>query len=328
MDQPRKPRKRISKPVYKTEDSNRSISKSRHSQGSQSAGDDERRTNDSRGQRPRVQKPPYYKNNEKKTYGKKRIQLTRKPRRPDYEAEPLSDEIRLNKYIANSGICSRREADVYIKAGLVTVNGKIVSELGVKVKPSDDVRYNNERITPEKKVYVLLNKPKDFTTTVEDPHADKTVMDLVKTACRERIFPVGRLDKKTTGVLLLTNDGELSAKLIHPKQNKRKIYYVTLLKPLTKADMQKIADGIELEDGPIRADEITFPNPDVKTEVGIELHSGRNRIVRRIFESLGYKVIKLDRVYFAGLTKKGLPRGKWRFLTQKEVNYLKMNKFT
>lgn len=233
-------------------------------------------------------------------------------------------EMRLNRFIANAGICSRREADKYIAAGTVTVNGQVVTELGVKVKPSDDVRFDGRRLNAEKKVYLLLNKPKDYVTTTDDPHADRTVMDLVDEACDERIYPVGRLDKSTTGVLLFTNDGELSERLTHPSHRIKKIYQVTLDKPLTKNDLQQIADGIELEDGPITADLISYIDATAKNEVGIEIHSGRNRIVRRIFEHLGYKVRKLDRVFFAGLTKKNLSRGKWRFLSAKEIQFLKM----
>ena len=233
-------------------------------------------------------------------------------------------EMRLNRFIANAGVCSRREADKYISAGLVTVNGTVVTELGVKVKMNDDVRFDGKKLNAEKKVYLLLNKPKDFVTTTDDPHAERTVMDLLKDACDERIYPVGRLDKTTTGVLLFTNDGELSDRLTHPSHNIKKIYQATLDKPLTKNDMLQIAEGIELEDGRIAADAISYIDGNNKTEVGIEIHSGRNRIVRRIFEHLGYKVRKLDRVYFAGLTKKNLSRGRWRILSHKEVQFLKM----
>jgi 23S rRNA pseudouridine2605 synthase len=234
------------------------------------------------------------------------------------------DEIRLNRFIANAGVCSRREADKYIEAGLITINGKVVSELGTKVKPTDDVRFDGRKLNPEQKIYLLLNKPKDFVTTTDDPHAERTVMELVKKACSERIYPVGRLDKNTTGLLLFTNDGDLSKKLMHPSHNMKKVYQVSLDKPLTKNHLLQIADGIELEDGRISADTISYVQGEIKTEVGIEIHSGRNRIVRRIFESLGYRVKKLDRVYFAGLTKKNLPRGKYRFLSPKEVQFLKM----
>ncbi|MBN1820364.1 MAG: rRNA pseudouridine synthase [Prolixibacteraceae bacterium] len=256
---------------------------------------------------------------------KKYSQIKRGPgkKRPENSAG-LNDEIRLNRFIANSGVCSRREADKYIETGLVTVNGKIVTELGVKVKPQDVVKFDGRRLKAEAKVYILLNKPKNYVTTTEDSRADKTVMDLVKNACRERIYPVGRLDKNTTGLLLFTNDGTLSKRLTHPTHNNKKIYQASLDKPLTKNHLQEIANGFELEDGFIAPDAISFIDPDHKEEIGIEIHSGKNRIVRRIFEHVGYNVKKLDRVYFAGLTKKNLPRGKWRFLTQKEVNFLKM----
>ena len=237
------------------------------------------------------------------------------------------EHIRLNKYIASTGICSRREADEFIRAGLITINGKLVTELGVKVGPGDHVKYNGETLREEKKIYILINKPKDYVTTVEDPHAKKTVLDLVKGACKERIYPVGRLDRNSTGVLLLTNDGELTRRLTHPKFEKLKIYHVTLNKNLRQGDMDKVATGISLEDGFVKADSISYAHPADKAQVGIEIHSGRNHIVRRIFESLGYEVVKLDRVYFAGLTKKNLQRGEWRFLSEKEVNMLKMNAF-
>ena len=233
-------------------------------------------------------------------------------------------EIRLNRFIANAGLCSRREADTFISAGMVQINGKVVNELGTKVLPTDEVRFDGNRIVAEKKVYLLLNKPKDFVTTTEDPHADKIVMDLIKDACAERIYPVGRLDRNTTGLLLFTNDGDLSKRLTHPSHQMKKIYQVSLDKIVTVQHLQQIADGIELEDGPIAADAVSYVDNEDKTEVGIEIHSGRNRIVRRIFEHLGYRVKKLDRVYYAGLTKKNLPRGKYRFLTEKEVNFLKM----
>ncbi len=233
--------------------------------------------------------------------------------------------IRLNKFLANAGVCSRREADEFIQAGVVTVNGQVVTELGTKVQRTDQVHFHDQLVSIEKKVYVLLNKPKDYVTTSDDPQARKTVMDLVKNCCRERIYPVGRLDRNTTGVLLFTNDGELASKLTHPKFLKKKIYHVFLDHNCTAADMQKIADGVTLEDGPIRADAISYASETDKKQVGIEIHSGKNRIVRRIFESLGYRVIKLDRVVFAGLTKKGLKRGDWRFLTEQEVAMLHMN---
>jgi 23S rRNA pseudouridine2605 synthase len=251
-----------------------------------------------------------------------------KSRRPDEKNQPdEKTEIRLNRYIASSGICSRREADTYIKAGLVSVNGEIITQMGTKVSPNDVVRYNGEKIKTDRPVYMLLNKPKDYITSLRDPHATKTVMDLVKNACKERIYPVGRLDRNTTGVMLLTNDGDLTKVLTHPSHNKLKIYHVGLNKPLSGADMKKIREGITLEDGFIKADSISYTDPHDKRLIGIELHSGRNRIVRRIFESLDYSVKKLDRVYFAGLTKKGLTRGKWRFLTEKEIAMLKMGSF-
>lgn len=243
------------------------------------------------------------------------------------QASTPTDEVRLNKFIASSGICSRREADTYIKAGLITINDQSITELGTKVKPGDIVKYNGQRIKNEKLVYVLLNKPKDFITTTKDPHATHTVIDLVKNACKERIYPVGRLDRNTTGVLLLTNDGELTTKLTHPRHNKLKIYHVGLNKPLTAQDLKKIHEGLTLEDGFIQVDAADYTDPTDKKQVGVEIHSGRNRIVRRIFEHLGYDVKKLDRVYFAGLTKKGLSRGKWRFLTEKEIGMLKMGSY-
>jgi 23S rRNA pseudouridine2605 synthase len=236
----------------------------------------------------------------------------------------LDEKIRLNRFLSNSGVCSRRDADNYIQTGCVTVNGKIVSELGTKVSLSDDVRFNGQQLNPEQKVYLLLNKPKGFVTTTDDPQERKTVMHLIENACKERIYPVGRLDKETTGLLLFTNDGDIAKKLTHPSHSKKKIYHVFLDKPLTKNDLLLVAKGLELEDGFISADAIHYVDEEDKREVGIEIHSGRNRIVRRIFEFLGYNVEKLDRVYFAGLTKKKLPRGKWRFLTIAEINQLKM----
>ena len=238
-----------------------------------------------------------------------------------------NEPIRLNKFLANAGVCSRREADEFITAGVVSVNGEVVTELGTKIKRSDVVKFHEEPVSIERKVYVLLNKPKDTVTTSDDPQERRTVMDLVKGACNERIYPVGRLDRNTTGVLLLTNDGDLASKLTHPKFLKKKIYHVHLDKNLTKADMEQIAAGIQLEDGEIHADAISYTDDFKKDQVGIEIHSGKNRIVRRIFESLGYKVVKLDRVFFAGLTKKGLRRGDWRYLSEAEVNYLRMGSF-
>lgn len=235
--------------------------------------------------------------------------------------------VRLNKFLANAGICSRREADEFIQAGVVSVNGQVVTELGTKVLRTDDIRFHDQKVSMEKKVYVLLNKPKDCVTTSDDPQQRKTVMDLVKNACPERIYPVGRLDRNTTGVLLLTNDGDLASKLTHPKFLKKKIYHVFLDKKVTAHDMQQIATGITLEDGEVHADAIEYASATDKSQVGIEIHSGKNRIVRRIFESLGYRVVKLDRVQFAGLTKKNLRRGDWRFLTEKEVDMLRMGAF-
>ncbi len=250
-------------------------------------------------------------------------------KRIEYSQENIDPTIpiRLNKYLANAGVCSRREADEFILAGVVTVNGEAVTELGTKVMRTDEVKFNDQLVSLEKKVYVLLNKPKDYVTTSDDPEQRKTVMDLVKDACPERIYPVGRLDRNTTGVLLLTNDGDLASKLTHPKFLKKKVYHVFLDKNVTEHDMQQIAEGVELDDGEIHADAIEYANDIDKNQVGIEIHSGKNRIVRRIFESLGYRVIKLDRVQFAGLTKKNLRRGDWRFLTEKEVSMLRMGAF-
>ncbi len=250
-------------------------------------------------------------------------------KRIEYKEENYdpNEPIRLNKFLANAGVCSRREADEFIQAGVVTVNGEIVTELGSKVLRSDEVRFHDQPVTMEKKVYVLLNKPKDYVTTSDDPQQRKTVMDLVKNACTERIYPVGRLDRNTTGVLLLTNDGDLASKLTHPKFLKKKIYHVHLDKNVTAHDMQQIAEGITLDDGEIKADAIEYADPVDKKQVGIEIHSGKNRIVRRIFESLGYKVTKLDRVQFAGLTKKNVRRGDWRYLTEEEVDRLRMGAY-
>lgn len=237
------------------------------------------------------------------------------------------EPIRLNKFLANAGICSRREADEFITAGVVSVNGVVVTELGTKVKRTDEIKLHDQPVNIERKVYVLLNKPKDCVTTSDDPQERKTVMDFVKGACKERIYPVGRLDRNTTGVLLLTNDGDLASKLTHPKYLKKKIYHVYCDKNVTKADLDQIVSGITLDDGEIHADAVSYASETDKSQVGIEIHSGKNRIVRRIFEALGYRVIKLDRVYFAGLTKKGLRRGDWRYLTEQEVNMLRMGSF-
>ena len=238
-----------------------------------------------------------------------------------------NEPLRLNKFLANAGICSRREADEFIQAGVVTVNGEVVTELGTKILRTDLVKFHDQPVTIEKKVYVLLNKPKDYVTTSDDPQQRKTVMDLVKNACPERIYPVGRLDRNTTGVLLLTNDGDLASKLTHPKYLKKKIYHVYLDKNVTAHDLQQIAEGIQLEDGEIKADDVQYAHPTDKKQVGIEIHSGKNRIVRRIFEALGYRVQKLDRVQFAGLTKKNLKRGDWRYLTEEEVDRLRMGAY-
>ena len=255
--------------------------------------------------------------------------FTPRPKPVEYE-QPIPDpneQVRLNKYMANAGICSRREADEFITQGLVKVNGNVVTELGTKITCADVVEYDDKVVTLERKTYILLNKPKDCVTTSDDPNGRTTVLDLVKGACTERIYPVGRLDRNTTGVLLLTNDGDLASKLTHPKYIKKKIYHVWTDKDISEDDMQAIADGIELDDGPIHADAISYATENDRNQAGIEIHSGRNRIVRRIFEKLGYRVTKLDRVYFAGLTKKNLPRGRWRYLTQEEVNFLKMGTF-
>ncbi len=231
--------------------------------------------------------------------------------------------IRLNRFIANSGVCSRREADEIISKGLISVNGKQVTDLGIKVTYTDDIRYKGKKLTAEKKVYILLNKPKGYVTTVEDPHAERTVMDLIGNKCPERVYPVGRLDKETTGVLLLTNDGDLTGKLTHPKYERKKIYHVFLDRPVIKNDLVRLTEGIELDGESVVADAVSYADPDDRSQVGIELHSGKNRVIRRLFESLGYKVRKLDRVYFAGLTKKNLQRGRWRFLSEKEISMLK-----
>ena len=294
----------------------------------------------------RPQRPRFSSNNAPRPYNKENNAPYGRPSRPrtaDYnpnakyskkkqlEYKELNydpnEPIRLNKFLANAGLCSRREADEFITAGVVSVNGQVVTELGTKIKRGDEVKFHDQPVKIERKIYVLLNKPKDTVTTSDDPQARRTVMDLVKGACTERIYPVGRLDRNTTGVLLLTNDGDLASKLTHPKYLKKKIYHVRLDKNLTQADMEQIAAGVQLDDGEIHADAISYTDDAKKNEVGIEIHSGKNRIVRRIFESLGYKVVKLDRVYFAGLTKKGLRRGDWRYLTEQEVNFMRMGSF-
>ncbi len=288
-----------------------------------------------------AKRAPFSKGAPKRTEHKPRTERSTEPKRyintanqytldnyPTYDTPKQEGAIRLNRYISMSGICSRREADEYIAKGEITVNGVVVTELGSKVMPEDVVCYNGKRIENEKKVYIVMNKPKGFVTTLDDPHADKSVMDLVKNACTERIYPVGRLDKNSVGVLLLTNDGDLAKKLTHPTYEKKKIYQVSLDKHLTRADMEQMILGITLEDGDIAADDICYvDDPKMKNAVGIEIHSGRNRIVRRMFEHMGYHVGKLDRVYFAGLTKQKLKRGEWRFLTEKEVAMLKSGSY-
>jgi 23S rRNA pseudouridine2605 synthase len=256
--------------------------------------------------------------------------MERKPQRPQRKrigkpaAKPEKEElIRLNKYIANSGVCARREADELIRNGHISVNGSKITDMGVKVKPTDTVMYNGKTLAPGKKVYILLNKPKGYVTTVKDPHAEFTVLDLVKDATSERIYPVGRLDKNTTGVLMLTNDGDLAGKLTHPSFGAKKVYHIFTDKILTKNDMEAMVTGVELEEGIVSADAISFPEPDDHTQAGLEIHSGQNRVVRRMFEKLGYRVRKLDRVSFAGLTKKNLQRGHWRHLTDQELSMLK-----
>ena len=271
------------------------------------------------GQRPHQRRTSDYNPNAKYSHKK---QIEYKELNVDPDAP-----IRLNKFLANAGVCSRREADEFITAGVVSVNGVVVTELGTKVKRSDEVKFHDQPVNIERKVYVLLNKPKDYVTTSDDPQNRKTVMDLVKNACPERIYPVGRLDRNTTGVLLFTNDGDLASKLTHPKFLKKKIYHVYTDKNVTAADLRQIAEGITLDDGEIKADAVDYASPTDKKQVGIEIHSGKNRIVRRIFESLGYRVVKLDRVLFAGLTKKNLRRGDWRFLTEQDVTLLRMGAF-
>jgi 23S rRNA pseudouridine2605 synthase len=259
------------------------------------------------------------------TDGQYRKPYQRRNSKTDSSASSFGEDkgVRLNRYIANAGVCSRRDAEQYITAGVISINGKIVTELATKVYYGDVVKFNGAPLMPERKTYILLNKPKDYVTTTDDPHAEKTVMDLIDNASKNRVYPVGRLDRATTGLLLLTNDGDLAEHLCHPKYNKQKIYQVTLDRKVTPEDIEKMLTGIELEDGPANADEVEYCNPEDPCEVGVAIHSGRNRIVRRMFEALKYKVKKLDRVYYAGLTKKNLPRGKWRFLTDKEVAMLK-----
>jgi 23S rRNA pseudouridine2605 synthase len=279
----------------------------------------------------RSSKPPVGKRSSKPPVGKRSSKPSSGKASPKTyvgkKGVATDDLVRLNKYIAASGICSRREADELITAGVISVNGEITTVLGTKVKHTDEVRYNGERLRNEGKVYLVLNKPKDYVTTTDDPKERKTVMLLISEACKERIYPVGRLDRNTTGVLLFTNDGELAKKLTHPSYNKKKIYHVFLDKAFSSGDMKKLGQGVELEDGLAQPDAISYASVENKREVGLEIHSGKNRIVRRMFESLGYKVNKLDRVYFAGLTKKDIPRGKWRLLSEKEITRLKMNAY-
>ena len=342
----RKPVKRASYNPHFTEDNRPAFDKPRRSFGDERQGDrarsDERyRDGDkprrSFGDKSRGEKPASGDNRGPKKFGDRKF--GDKPYKPGFrkhDDKPASypkftpekqiGEMRLNRFLAQSGLCSRREADDFITAGLGTVNGQIVTQLGTKVLPTDEVKFNDSRVQGEKKVYLVLNKPKGYVTSLDDPHAGKTVMDLVEGACTERIYPVGRLDKNSLGLLLFTNDGDLTKQLTHPSYLKKKIYQVTLDKPLARADMDRIAEGITLEDGEIFADEISYVKEN-KQEIGIEIHSGRNRIVRRIFEFLGYTVTKLDRVYYAGLTKKNLKRGAWRFLSREEVERLKSGQY-
>jgi len=261
-------------------------------------------------------------------YKDKRFNDSRRDGRNHHSNEEIpnvgNEEVRLNRYIANSGVCSRRDADKIIAEGKIKVNGVVVTKMGTKIKKTDSVSYNDNSLIIEKKVYILLNKPRGYVTTMDDPHAEHTVMELIEGACTERVYPVGRLDMATTGLLLFTNDGELAKKLTHPSFEKKKVYQVTLTEELKEEDRLAIKKGFELEDGWIAADNIDYSDPNDKKTVGVEIHSGRNRIVRRMFIHMGYKVAQLDRVFFAGLTKKKLPRGKWRFLSKMEINYLKM----
>lgn len=266
------------------------------------------------------QSKQFQKTNSKK-FSKNKLEDKKSTTKKIVQAE---EGIRLNKYIANAGICSRREADIFIAGGSATVNGKIITEMGFKVFPTDEVRFDGSLISTETKRYILLNKPKNYITTMDDDRGRKTVMDIIANATKERIYPVGRLDRNTTGLLLFTNDGELAKKLTHPKHNVQKLYHATLDKKLTGTDLQKIADGFMLDERRVQVDEISYIIDHPKNEVGVKIHSGRNRIVRRIFEHFNYNVIKLDRVIFAGLTKKDLPRGHWRHLTEMEINNLKM----
>ncbi len=290
------------------------------------------RNNDNRGQGTIYKSKSYNKSDLKRKYdnsfARKDKETNFEPKRKFYSKDfiDMNLPMRLNKFLANSNICSRREADEFISTGVVSVNGQVVTELGTKIIPAKDkVHFHDQLVSMEKKVYILLNKPKNIITTSDDPKERKTVLDLIKNGCSERVYPVGRLDRNTTGVLLITNDGDLTTKLIHPKYEKKKIYHVKLDRNFEHQDMEALQNGIILEDGEIKADDISWVSEDDKKQVGIEIHSGKNRIVRRMFEHLGYKIVSLDRVYFAGLTKKNLPRGKWRYLSEQEVNFLKMN---
>ncbi|MDX1828955.1 MAG: pseudouridine synthase [Lutibacter sp.] len=310
---------------------NKNSSRGRQSSGKRDSKKNTKRTSDSKPfkrssekeSNSNFQKKPSYKGDSRKKYN---TNFRDKPnanfKKPSQTSD--NDETRLNKFIANAGICSRREADVYIKAGNVKVNGKLVTEMGYKVKPTDEVKFDDSLISLEQKRYVLLNKPKNYITTMDDERGRKTVMDLIENASKERIYPVGRLDRNTTGLLLFTNDGELAKKLTHPKHNIQKLYHASLDKKLSIGDMHKIAEGFILDDKRVIVDEISYIMNQPKSEIGVKIHSGRNRIVRRIFEHFNYNVVKLDRVVFAGLTKKDLPRGMYRNLTEMEVNSLKM----
>ena len=308
------------------------FAKPRFNRNDERRSDFESRENRFRGERfgreERGERGGRFERGEKRTFNKRdNRRESAKAAYPSYDAAPsMPETMRLNRFISMSGICSRREADELISQGLVMVNGVVVTELGAKINNSDEVIYNGQRLKGEKKVYILMNKPKGYVTTIEDPNTDKTVISLISNACQERVYPVGRLDKNSLGVLLITNDGDLTKKLTHPSYNKKKIYQVDLNKNVSVEDLQKIYNGVELEDGVVEVDDIQFTS-ESKRKIGIEIHSGRNRVVSRLFESLGYSVVKLDRVYFAGLTKKNLPRGRWRFLTDAEVSMLKSGSY-
>ena len=308
------------------------FSKPRFNRNDERRSDFESRENKFRGERfgreERGERGGRFERGEKRSFNKRdNRRESAKAAYPSYDAAPsMPETMRLNRFISMSGICSRREADELISQGLVMVNGVVVTELGAKINNTDEVIYNGQRLKGEKKVYILMNKPKGYVTTIEDPNTDKTVISLINNACQERVYPVGRLDKNSLGVLLITNDGDLTKKLTHPSYNKKKIYQVDLNKNVSVEDLQKIYNGVELEDGVVEVDDIQYTS-ESKRQIGIEIHSGRNRVVRRLFESLGYSVVKLDRVYFAGLTKKNLPRGRWRFLTDAEVSMLKSGSY-